>query len=271
MANESFGNTWAYTPENRRHRKSPGKSPVKLALGTAAGLAVLTIASLYGEKIHEAVFQTKSRATLNGPIADHLEETDDCVESFEYGSLIPEDERSGENIMIAAHPNSKLFISAESTYEKYFESIMSPFLKALPEGTNVQIIITDDYKDECFNVASRMFPHLKFSILQLPYAGKGLEFIQDNVFASGRTDTQGRFQIARSSVDKEAFQRDTDCFWEPWFASMSKSEAAEYGVRLFADDFLAKKYPDQFVATNAHNKTSKRTNRLGNRNENHCR
>jgi|GEM_PF-3501637 len=242
-------NRGVYTPpEDRRFKKRKEMSPRKLGLGVAAAAVVVTLAALYGDKVWDSIYQGKSRDTLNGHVADLLNSEKESPENFPHDTLIPEDERSGENIMIAAHPSNQLS-SPESGYREYFDMTLKPFLNALLRGTNVYIVITDENKDACLAVAKEMFPHLNFIILEMPYAGRGIEFIQDNVFATGATDKDGKFKIAKSFMDREVFRRDTDCFWEPWFAAMSKNESAEHAARMFTDDFLEEFYPERFSAT----------------------
>ena len=247
MPPERYGR--AYTPpENRRRGKEKRTPPGRLALGTAAAVAVIALAAIYGERVWDSIYQGKSRAALNGPIADLLKEPVEEPDQFEPGTLIPEDERSGENMLVAAHLINK-FSAPEEGYAEYFSTILKSFLDDLPKGTNVHVVITDENKDACLTAARKLFPHLNFSILEMPYGGQGVEFIQDHVFATGSTDENGRFQIASSSRDREAFKRDTDCYWEPWWASMSKDEAAQHAAKLFTDDFLGKRYPDKFETT----------------------
>lgn len=237
-----------YTPDRRNRREKKSLSPN--VIKGAAGIAVLALTLVYGERVCSVYMN--SRDTLKGPVADLLKEKGpekDHPESFKPGELIPEDERSGQNILIAAHPDGK-FSSAESGYKTYFNDYLKSFLDALPKGTNVHIVIADDNKDLCLNIAKEIFPHLNFSILEMPYSGRGLEFIQDNVFASGTTDAQGKFSIAKSHADKEEFERDTDCRWESaWWQGMSTNEKAEYALRMFVDDFLGKRHPDKFSTT----------------------
>jgi len=248
MTGEHLWKNHRNTPQYVDHRRQ-NSAPNRVTLGVVAVAAVL--AAGYAHKVWDAVYG-KSNESLNGPIADFLKEDPGKVESFDSGVLIPEDERPGENILISIPKLGQLHhLTVSGIYRSYLEETMKPFLDSLPAGTNVHIAISDADKDECMEVAKELFPNLNFSIYELPYGGGGIEFIQDNVFATGSTDEKGRFEIAKSGKDREAFEKDTTpARFEPWWATMSTNERAEYATRMFADDFLAKSYPDKFTATN---------------------
>ena len=179
--------------------------------------------------------------------------SDDELESFAYGEIIPEDERTGKNIMIGINPESK-FVSARDLPDSISE-VYGSLLESLAEGTTVRIVIPEGIEQDPEDIREE-YPHLNISFYEVPFSREGNDFMQDVVFASGSKDEQGRFLIGTSRLDValtdsviRKYQYDVRgravidthlILDEPLRTTTTK------GVGAIGDDILAKKYPDIF-------------------------
>ncbi len=189
------------------------------------------------------------------------------LESVPEECLIPEDERSGENIMIGTIPT--YFPIPVPGVRQYgvkgtFGTELSPVLNNFPGGTNVHLVTTEDARDEVLDFARKSHEGLNFQSMDLPRARGGLDYMQDVVMATGGTDEQGKFIIAASSLDANDFgpvakvnaeARKVAGFYQPLISlerlrgiavDPDDEVTAMSGLQQFGDEVLVEEHADKF-------------------------
>lgn len=183
------------------------------------------------------------------------------------GCLVPEDERTGENIMIGTIPTYyPIPVPGVDQYgvEETFGSELSPTLQNFPDGTNVHLVTTKDAASEVMTFATASHPGLKFHQRSMPRARGGLDYMQDTVFATGGVDQKGRFIIAASTLDaREArsfarivaeqikmagfyrYDLSIDALRDV-AVNPNDDVTARAGLQRFGDELLAEESPDEF-------------------------
>lgn len=174
------------------------------------------------------------------------EELDNMIPN---GTLIPEDERKGENFLISVSPNflgSRCFDAKSKNTAAWL-----PTLHALPENTNVHLVTSYDATSVCLQELELNFPKLKFFLHPIPASSEQLlkrsAFIQDIVFATGSRDQSGRFIIVGSWIDNDLLEMKGAINMDMQKGTATvDSEHADIAMRLAGDEFLAQEHPRDF-------------------------
>ncbi|MFA7685807.1 MAG: hypothetical protein WCX95_03330 [Candidatus Gracilibacteria bacterium] len=212
------------------------------------GALVVSLCVGFGKDAYDTVYGNGLKATqaleevLNDP-----EQLDQVKES----EIIPEDERSGQNLLISAHPMRRIL--KERGYETFFETTFKTMFDLLPDDTNIHLIVPEDSSELALEVARKMFPRLNFATYDMPPAYPGIEYAQDTFFATGGFDEQGRSILATSSCDKELIAQTSlkedkaPLKMADLLPFSQRNRRAISGVILLGDELLAKRYPHKFT------------------------
>jgi hypothetical protein len=237
-------------PDNPENRSWLGKqmTPGKIT----RSLAVLAACAAIGSEIYSHL-AGESKKTLDA-MAEVAAAPED-KEAIDQTEILPEDERSGDNILIAAHPDGHFAQHRkEGAYKQYFENNFKSILDVLPAGTNVHVVVPENSREEALKVATEMFPKLSFVIYGLPYNLNGILYGQDTFFIMGSFDQKGRPVLATSTIDREWLEKAIIAGGKAQskiaylIPSHESNERIEYGMNVYGDDLLAKLYSDRFSA-----------------------
>lgn len=234
----------------RQRQENPGWIREKLTPGRLGmGITIAAMCAVFGGKVYDSLYGNGQKAlaelgeVINGPEKN---------EKVEKSDIVPEDERSGKNLLVAAHPLNQLMY--ERGYRKYFEETFTTMFNLLPKGTNIHLAVPEASREEALKVAKEMYPHLNFIAYDMPTTDAGIEYAQDTFFATGGFDENGRVILATSALDDEYLNKglmaqaeNTLSYARLWPFHLDNVRAS-YGVLSFGDELLAKRYPDKFVA-----------------------
>lgn len=221
---------------------------LKLALGAMAALAVgKTAVNMYthSAEIDDTVDLVRNRVGI--PRTN---------EKLKPGSLVPDDERSGSEVMMGLVPdyNSLPVIGGFSYGEESLNSGFSQFVSTLESGTKVSILIPKGTTEECRKVVEEKFPGIVFDFLELPMSKGGYNFVSNVVFPTGKKDKDGKNVMISSSLDATMYKQASNIHKvfdaDPrngTAASAIPDEEAGAGLGLFGDEILAKDYPGKFT------------------------
>ena len=182
-------------------RKTTRREFLKIArdciLGAMAVGLVVDVTSECMKQVDEMRDKTIPRVK---DVASNLR--DESPESLEEGQLIPEDERTGQNIligMIPTHFNSSIFggYDFEDMVKDYYDGLLSN----LSPGTQVKVMIPKGSKAEFHEYVDAVYPNLIFTSYEMPLSLSGYNYAQDVIFATGSKDDKGRFLLASSKAD----------------------------------------------------------------------
>lgn len=169
-------------------------------------------------------------------------------ETLPRDSFVPEDERTGENILIGATPRYQIS-EAEGGYDlpETFDNVLDPIISELPEGTMIHLIVPEGSKTDILNMAKERHPGKEFKIYETPAARSGLEFIRNHVLATGKKDKNGKFLIVGSALDGEKYKMVVER--NRLQDDLKKTSA---GMPIFVDEIIEDKYPENFDLTMVH-------------------
>ncbi|MBT4917563.1 hypothetical protein HN709_01705 [Candidatus Peregrinibacteria bacterium] len=218
-----------------------------VAVAGGVSRAVDTVATDFTD---ESKMSDDTIPALKAAVDDLLNED---IDFFKPGEIIPEDERTGANIMVGINPESKL-VSARDLPNAVSERYGSLF-KSLAEGTAVKIVIPEGIESDIEEIQSD-YPHLSISLYELPFSPEGNDYMQDVVFASGSQDDQGRFLIGTSRADVKLtssnlrkYEYDVQgraLLDTHLICDESLRTASTRGVQFIGDDLIVDKYPADF-------------------------
>lgn len=211
-------------------------APLAKKIGTCAFLVFM---GLGGCKVGNSV--EENREKIAAIMAERIDgrEGNEVIKSSE---ILPEDERSGKNLMVMA--SNLTAFSKSDGYRHFFETTFKTTFDILPDETIIHLMVGDDSREEALQVAREMFPHLRFEVYGLPAVRPMPEYAQDYFFPTGGFDDEGNVVLATSSCDQQKF---SELLESPHPESLKRSALNSYGIKLFADEFLAKRYHDKFT------------------------
>lgn len=249
----------------RTGRELPDASPYDTDITRRAALAAIGGSLVGGFAFLRNFFNHRSQFALAVDSAEKLADTQRTPEKLPNGCLIPEDERTGKTILTSILPeHSSLPIVGGYDFNNSRSASADPILSALPEGTTVELMVPEESGEAALEYASKLHPHLKFGICEVPAAEDGFTYPQDGVYATGSKDKEGRFLLAGNAFDSKLYRADlTANFRDREYAKYSRAmmsqdslndlrmgedniQTAGIAMRLFGDDFLAKSYPGKF-------------------------
>ena len=141
---------------------------------------------------------------------------------------VPEWEQTGSDILITVSSDA-------SDVENELENNWNKILRSFMPNTHVHVVSTTGTKAILENKLPTSYPHLKFSVYELPLNDfNGTVYSQDMLFSSGRRDGRGRFIIYTSKLDK--------------LSGTEESQDDYLFTSLFGDEILASNYPDRFIS-----------------------
>lgn len=111
------------------------------------------------------------------------------IEPLAPGTLIPEEERTGSDILMGV--GDTLVWSIEERTD---------LLNKLQPGTNLRLLATQN--SHIWNdIFSAKFPHLTVSTYRIPGSPGAFQYAQDSVFGTGSKDASGRLQVGIGVFD----------------------------------------------------------------------
>ncbi|MDA1060830.1 MAG: hypothetical protein O3B47_03480 [bacterium] len=179
--------------------------------------------------------------------------------------LIPEDERTGNDIIVSVNPVHSVVGLMGYDYDSIFEKFLDPVLSPLAPGTNVHATAPIGQKDEFLDEAVERYPNLNFVVYEMPNMDN-LGYMQDIVFSTGSKDENGRFVLASSSLDSGQYAR-LPKYTPPTLPTINgariKNLIVDQGevrdaigaVILLGDEMLDRDYPKAFNAVRVPVKT----------------
>lgn len=183
---------------------------------------------------------------------------DQKIENLKPGEMVPEDERSANNVMIGLIPGYEIGGYSENDFQEIYSSL----LRGLVAGTNVHMVLPEGAGEDFLELAEEDNEHLKFTAFELPRSSDGINYVQDVVSASGSKDGGGRFRFVGSTLEKMEYLKGAEEMekiankrinFEPqtsrllrWIANEDADNKGNLGLRLFGDEWLTDKYPENF-------------------------
>lgn len=212
-----------------------------------AGIIIASLCGAFGKDLYETAY---------GDSATTVAETESVIDDFEghervnKSDLIPEDERSGRNLLVSASPLR--MIMKKSGYQTFFEETFKTMFEILPAGTTIHLVAPEDSSDLAMEVAREMFPQLNFVLYAMPPTHPGIEYAQDTFFATGGFDEKGRSVLAASTCDHSSWNALIEHFQpaETWGDALPFGDQRKkvcYAPVLMGDEMLAKRYPEKFM------------------------
>lgn len=249
----------------RTARELPDASPYDMDITRRAALAAIGGSLVGGFAFLRNFFNHRSQFALAVDSAEKIADTQRTPEKLPNGCLIPEDERTGKTILTSMLPeHSSLPIVGGYDFNNLRSASADPILSALPQGTMVELMVPGESGEAALEYASKLHPHLKFGICEVPAAEDGFTYPQDGVYATGSRDKQGRFLLAGNAFDSKLYRADmASNFRDREYAKYSRAmmsqgslndlrmgedniQTAGIAMRLLGDEFLAKSYPGKF-------------------------
>lgn len=231
--------------EELKARKPPSALSSLLSstrLRIASVLFVLAIGTLLLAKMHISKATKKNVDAQRAKISKQINLLFDGekISAPPYHFVVPEDERTGSDIMVTFSPpyiasRGKHHLDASQTRH------IPPVLRALPANTTVHAYVPENTTAEYRRQLEEQYPNLTFQFYEYPWAGSGINnYTQNIVFATGRKDGQGRFVTLNSSDDPSQARARLK-------TTPKLSELSKIATLLLGDDILARDYPASFT------------------------
>ena len=190
------------------------------------------------------------------PTADSVRSVMNKTEYLSKGFVIPEDERTGDNILMTASFSTGELIKKEDGFSISYYNIDDPVFLAwknilgqLPQGTHVRLVTESDTSEILVQALRKEYPYLTISpyaVVEksdlMPY----LAYPRDAFFATGRVDEKNKFVLLQSETDTIMNKSMLD-------ASASLKDEEGYTSVIYTvirgeiDKVLAIKSPDVFA------------------------
>ncbi|MEK7547588.1 MAG: hypothetical protein AAB540_01705 [Patescibacteria group bacterium] len=183
---------------------------------------------------------------------DESNPTESTVEKKTESFIIPEDERTGQDILLTATYDSYVEINGANCFTQEPLTTWTSILKKLPAGTNVRLLVPINFADWCTKMLQENYPNLNISTYNLnalpEHITAHLAYPQDYIFPTGRVDKNGRFIIATGTLDFDFLEIKYEIFGSPEEKAESEDDKLFRKLRFAGDDVLVNMHPDTFVA-----------------------
>jgi hypothetical protein len=192
------------------------------------------------------------------PVPQSSDDVDDIntieVAEQQKGLTIPEDERTGKNIllMLPTDEDSKCYAS-NGEHMGWIES----FIEGMPQGTTIMLVVPLDVDRTCFEKLAKKHTNVKIAgvALDIPQGcvSNHMAYPQDIFFPTGKTDKDGRFELIVSSLDPRLMELR---FLSTVEKQLSKGvETPEIDIceamRFLGDNLLVEKHDKRFAGYEA--------------------
>lgn len=179
------------------------------------------------------------------------------IETVPAGYLIPEDERSGSDIMLCINPEYSHIPFYGFNFNAELDQTAGSVISALEASTTVHATVPTGTREEFLELAKERYPALNFVVYEMP-VNPMVGYIQDVIFATGSKDN-GRFVLASSTLDAGEFKHlpHYEPPQQPWIngdkikhylADQNARMKAIAGINLLGDEMLARDNPTSFKA-----------------------
>jgi len=157
---------------------------------------------------------------------------------------VPEDERSGKNIMLTSFDGLDFL-------RRPFDGWIKSFLEALPDSTNVLLLSSVDMDKKYFETIANKHENVVINVVGIEASTmcvmENMLYVQDVFFPSGKIDKNGRFVLFTSAADFGIMKISQDSKGAYSGGGIDPCEA----LRFVGDDLVVKRYPNYFAGIEA--------------------
>lgn len=246
VKNAVFGPPTAFRPDRRAF--------LKVVIENAPMAAAISIPTI--GVVSKLLSDAADRREVQRRVDQVLAEPGD-VEALPKGALIPEDERSGSDIMIGLNPENSMIPFYGYKLDAALDESPGPILAALEAGTTAHVTVPTGTKEEFLELAKERYPALNFVVYEMP-VNPTVGYMQDILFATGSRN-DGRFILASSTLDATEF-KNLPHYEPPTVPTINLPRIrnilvdgneviqATAGINLLGDEILVRDNPASFKA-----------------------